>query len=78
MLEAKEKNRMVPAICSCRAAPGRMIIEPTCPFHGDDPFMADLPDNEIECGGCGLAFIFDPTNLFAPVCPDCGQEEYIE
>jgi len=37
---------MVPAICTCRAAPGRIIFEPTCPFHGDNPFMADNPDEE--------------------------------
>ena len=47
---------MTLAICSCRAAPSRLIIEPTCPFHGDDPFMSDLPDDELECLDCGTLF----------------------
>lgn len=63
---------MTQAICSCRAAPNRLIIEPTCPFHGDDPFMADLPDNEVECLDCGTVFA-----LTEPLCPDCGSEDYI-
>lgn len=66
---------MTRAICSCRAAPGRMIIEPTCPFHGDDPFMADLADNELECLNCYA--VFEPTDWIKPVCPDCGGEEYV-
>lgn len=66
---------MTRAICSCRAAPGRIIIEPTCPFHGDDPLMADLPDNELECLDCHTTF--EPTDWIEPVCPDCGGEEYV-
>ena len=66
---------MTLAICKCRAAPNRLIIEPTCPFHGDDPFLADLADNDLKCLGCGT--VFEPVDWTQPDCPDCGSEEYV-